>query len=129
MLSWFGNIILLASSYARLHPREDGNNRTAMILLNSELIKHEFMPVILENPNRLEGYSQKELLQEVYQGMRNTCHVMEHGYYPGGKSTIQLKHLISDNSQKNIPNTLSHAFKRLTQVKFSKKIPINQIHT
>ena len=59
------NIIILASGYARFHPGADGNNRTAVIILNSELIKHHFYPSILENPNRLEGFPQEKLLQEV----------------------------------------------------------------
>jgi hypothetical protein len=84
------NMVRLASSYARLHPGPDANNRTAVILLNSELIKHGFPPTIMEDPNRLEGYSQKELFQEVVNGMANFIHVTQHRAYPGGKTNEEI---------------------------------------
>jgi len=84
------NIIRLASSYARLHPGADGNNRTAVILLNSELIKHDFPPAILEDPNRIEGFSQEELYHQVCAGMANFKHVIEQRCYPGGLTNDQI---------------------------------------
>ena len=95
-----------------MHPRADGNNRTATIILNSELIKYGFRPAVLENPNRLEGFSQAELLQEVYQGMRNFIHVAIRGFYPGGQTTLQLQKEIPASFEKfrNIPDILGVQF-------------------
>lgn len=106
------NIILLASSYARIHPRSDGNNRTATIILNSELIKHGFSPAILENPNRLEGFSQAELLNEVYRGMLNVRHVIDFGCYPNGKSTVELQKSIPLEDLRNIPDAIAKQWEK-----------------
>jgi len=83
-------IIKLASDYARFHPYNDGNNRTAVCILNRELQKHQFPLVILDNPNQLEGHSQAELFTKICEGMQNFLKVKAGQPYPGSKTTKEL---------------------------------------
>lgn len=83
-------IIKLVSDYARFHPYCDGNNRTAVCILNRELQKHGFPLSILNNPNELEGHSQDELFNKVYQGMQNFLKIKAGESYPGSKTTDTL---------------------------------------
>lgn len=53
-----------------LHPFRDGNTRIfAIITLNRLLLENQLSPVILYNPNRFEGYTLDELIQEIETGM------------------------------------------------------------
>ena len=64
-------IIRLCSDLERAHPFDDANCRTICIfLLNRELMRNDFSPVILEDPNRFDGYSKRELFNEIIMGMR-----------------------------------------------------------
>jgi len=64
------SIIELIIQLERLHPFGDANCRTiCILLLNRELIKNGFSPVILHNPNRFDGYSRDELRNEIVDGM------------------------------------------------------------
>ncbi len=64
------SIIELIIKLERLHPFRDANCRTlCILLLNRELIKNGFSPVILDNPNRFNGYSRDELRNEIVEGM------------------------------------------------------------
>ncbi len=83
-------IIKLASDYARFHPYIDGNNRTAVCILNRELQKHRFPLTILNDPNQLEGHSQAELFEKVCQGMQNFLIVKAGKPYPGSKTTDEF---------------------------------------
>ena len=52
------------------HLFADGNARTVgFCVANKLLIENGFSPVILENPNRFDGYSVNELVQELKDGM------------------------------------------------------------
>lgn len=46
----------LHGEFVKIHPFVDGNGRTARLLLNFELIKSGYPPVILKNENRAEYY-------------------------------------------------------------------------
>lgn len=53
-----------------LHPFRDGNTRIfAIITLNRLLLENQLSPVILYDPNRFEGYTTDELVQEIETGM------------------------------------------------------------
>lgn len=71
-------IILLVKDLEQLHPFPDANGRTiSMIALNKLLIDYGFSPVMLDNPNRIDGMSThlsgvpSELRQEILTGMKN----------------------------------------------------------
>lgn len=76
-------IIMVASDLLRFHMYADGNTRTAAIILQRELIRNNFSPVILKNMDRFDGFSQEDLLREVYKGMIRFDYVKTHGNYPG----------------------------------------------
>lgn len=64
-------IIKMVSTLERDHIFTDGNARTlVMLVLNRELVKNGFTPVILENPNRFDLFSIAELKNEVSAGMQ-----------------------------------------------------------
>lgn len=46
----------LHGEFVKIHPFVDGNGRTARLLLNFELIKSGFPPVVIKNENRAEYY-------------------------------------------------------------------------
>ncbi|MDP1604040.1 MAG: Fic family protein [Legionella sp.] len=63
-------IIDLITAFERLHPFTDANCRTiCILLLNRELIRNGFPPVILDDPNRFDAYSKSELFNEINKGM------------------------------------------------------------
>jgi Fic family protein len=43
--------------FVKIHPFVDGNGRTARLLLNFELMKHGFPPIVIEKKRRLNYYS------------------------------------------------------------------------
>ncbi|MBC8452651.1 MAG: Fic family protein [Spirochaetes bacterium] len=47
---------LLHGEFVKIHPFIDGNGRTARLLLNFELMKHGFVPIIIKNERRAEYY-------------------------------------------------------------------------
>ncbi|MBI2785039.1 MAG: hypothetical protein HYX60_01500 [Legionella longbeachae] len=56
-----------------VHPFDDANSRTICVLfLNALLMSNGFIPVILDNPNKFDGYAQHELLNMLKNGMQNT---------------------------------------------------------
>lgn len=64
-------IIEFIQSLEQLHPFIDGNCRVfVMLLLNSELIKNGFPPTMLDNPNRFDLFSKKELADEIKKGWK-----------------------------------------------------------
>ncbi len=67
------------------HPFADGNCRTLVVLLtNKLLIQENLSPAILENPNRFDAYSVKELCSEISHGMVrfNECKNTSNLYSP-----------------------------------------------
>jgi hypothetical protein len=84
-------IVRLIAQLERIHPFSDGNCRTLCVLvLNRELIRNGFLPVILDNPNRFDGFSIDELMEEVKRGMQHFLDVKSGnvGYF--GKTTQQV---------------------------------------
>lgn len=60
----------------RLHPFIDANGRTfCMLLVSFLMMKNGFPPPILQNSNRFEGFSVKELVEDLILGMQNTMQV------------------------------------------------------
>jgi hypothetical protein len=70
-------IITLVKDLEQLHPFPDANGRTiSMLTLNKLLIDHGFSPVMLDNPNRIDGFGSphsgsNELKIEIINGMKN----------------------------------------------------------
>lgn len=53
--------------FERIHPFEDGNGRTGRLLINYELLKNNYYPVIIDEKNRTKYY---ELIRKNdYKGM------------------------------------------------------------
>ncbi len=46
----------LHSLFVKIHPFIDGNGRTARLLLNFELMKNGYLPVVIKKENRLDYY-------------------------------------------------------------------------
>ena len=46
----------LHGEFVKIHPFIDGNGRTARLLLNFELMKNGYPPVVIKNENRSEYY-------------------------------------------------------------------------
>lgn len=52
---------LLHIEFVKIHPFIDGNGRTARLLLNFELMKNGFPPIVIEKEDRAEYYSTLDL--------------------------------------------------------------------
>jgi Fic family protein len=48
---------ILHSEFVKIHPFVDGNGRTARLLLNFELMKHGYVPIVIKKEQRLEYYN------------------------------------------------------------------------
>jgi len=71
------SLVKLVKTLELIHPFSDGNCRTiCILLLNKELVRNGFKPVILEDPNQFDGHTIEELVQKVKEGMQNTEQVM-----------------------------------------------------
>lgn len=69
-------IIDFTQDVSLTHPFYDLNTRTfVMNIFNFLLMAHGFPPAILIDPNRFEGYSRDELLQQTIEGMERTLKV------------------------------------------------------
>lgn len=56
------------SNIERLHPFHDGNCRTMVILTNKLLLQNGLSPTILNNPNQIDMFSNRELVGEIKKG-------------------------------------------------------------
>jgi len=66
------DMIMLCQDLDQLHPFNDGNIRTFVILLlQKELARMGKTPVIQYNPNRFDAYSIDELEKEIHRSQRN----------------------------------------------------------
>jgi hypothetical protein len=61
----------------QLHPFQDGNLRTCILLLQRLLIQNGFLPVMLEEPNIFDAYDLDTLIEEVKIGMQNTQTILD----------------------------------------------------
>lgn len=61
-------IVKLIHELEIIHPFQDGNCRTFFLLLNHLLVQNELSPTLLTNPNRFDGFSIDELINEVKNG-------------------------------------------------------------
>ncbi len=58
------------------HPFSDANCRTfGVLLLNKLLLQYDLSPCILKNPNIIDAYSLKELIEEITIGMEKFSHL------------------------------------------------------
>lgn len=48
---------ILHSEFVKIHPFVNGNGRTARLLLNFELMKHGYVPIIIKKEQRVEYYN------------------------------------------------------------------------
>jgi hypothetical protein len=57
----------------QLHPFSDANCRTfCMVLLNKLLLDNGFFPALQQNPNKFEGYSTQEMVEEIKKSILKT---------------------------------------------------------
>lgn len=92
-------IARLIANLERLHPFADGNCRTICILsLNRELIRHGFSPVILDDPNIFDGFSNDECVLEIIKGLQTYTIVKSGDTSSLGKSTDEILHAIDTDA-------------------------------
>jgi hypothetical protein len=99
------NIIFFIRRCEQLHPFSDGNCRVfCMLLLNHLLIQYGFPLVILEDPNRFDGFSLYELRQEVLKGMENTFFLLNNKRLYGVSTKLILNLFTEKNRQDLLSN-------------------------
>jgi len=65
-------LILLCKKLVIIHPFSDCNGRLfCNLILNRELVRHGFSPTLLDDPNRIDGYTLNESLYELVKGMNS----------------------------------------------------------
>lgn len=70
---------ILHGEFVKIHPFIDGNGRTARLLLNFELMKNEYPPIIIEKEDRYKYYESLEKgsisgkWKEFIEFVRNKC--------------------------------------------------------
>lgn len=89
-------IVNLCKSIVSHHPYKDGNARTIVtILLNRELLRNGFPPVILDEPSVFEAaVSVHDLVSETLKGMKNFQHLCKEGKMSDCDDILQTKHLM-----------------------------------
>ncbi|MBI5448620.1 MAG: Fic family protein [Gammaproteobacteria bacterium] len=96
-------IINLITSLERTHPFSDGNCRTICVfLLNRELIRHQLSPVILDDPNRFDGFSKLELFNEICKGMQVFNRVKQRDTSNLGIKTEKIYSIMQKDCKYNI---------------------------
>lgn len=53
---------MLHSKFVNIHPFVDGNGRTSRLLMNLELIKAGYLPIIIESEQRFKYYEVLDIL-------------------------------------------------------------------
>ncbi|MBO6178830.1 MAG: Fic family protein [Selenomonadaceae bacterium] len=49
------------AEFVRIHPFADGNGRTARMIMNYELMRGEFLPIVIKTKNREKYYAALDL--------------------------------------------------------------------
>ncbi len=66
-------IALAVQSLERIHPFSDVNCRTfCMVFLNSLLIQNNFLPALIDDPNKFDGYDSLSLVHLIKEGIQRT---------------------------------------------------------
>ncbi len=106
-------IIKYAQFCEQLHPFIDGNCRTfGMLMLNHLLMRNGFPPAILENPNRLDAFSEKQLLVEVINGMQNTLKLIKEKKL----FNVDTKEIMAYLAANNRVDTVKDYFDKVVQI-------------
>lgn len=98
------NIVELVGELIRIHPFPDGNCRTiCTLLLMRELMHNGFPPAMLDDPNRMAGYSREECVAEIVKGMQNFQRIKNLGWDKNtfGKSTDEILVELTEKKQDN----------------------------
>ena len=79
LLNWYknadkhlGTLALLHTRYEKIHPFQDGNGRTGRLILYREALKHDIIPPIIHDANRMEyiegirEYAEKGVSERMY---------------------------------------------------------------
>lgn len=74
-------IVSAVQELEQIHPFADANCRTfCLVLLNSLLMQQGFEPAIIDDPNKFDGFSVKELVETVQYGMQETRKLVDETY-------------------------------------------------
>jgi|GEM_PF-5924496 len=110
-------IIRFIITLERMHVFPDANCRTfCVLLLNRELIKNQFSPVILEDPNRFDGYSVDEMVIEVLNGMHSFQEVLVGNTEHLGLSHHQIEQKLQTLEDPNLNETHQQLIAPLQQL-------------
>lgn len=74
-------IVAHVQAIEQLHPFNDGNLRTAYILLQRLLIQNGFLPAMLYDPNFFDGFDVDTLVEMVKEGIENTRRIINDPKY------------------------------------------------
>lgn len=111
-------IIECIQNLEQTHPFNDGNCRTfIMLLLNRLLLSNGFYPTILDDPNRFDGYSIKELIQEVKLGMLRTMEIINGKVDLYGVKTVDAIKTLRGSDEDDFKEKLHNAQGILSQAK------------
>lgn len=84
-------LILLCKKLVIIHPFSDCNGRLfCNLILNRELVRHGFSPTLLDDPNRIDGYTLNESLYELIKGMNSFQELKDTGRLKDAMTTNEL---------------------------------------
>lgn len=84
-------LILLCKKLVIIHPFSDCNGRLfCNLILNRELVRHGFSPTLLDDPNRIDGYTLSESLYELIKGMNSFQELKATGHFKDAIDTNEL---------------------------------------